>query len=358
MFNHGDQFNPIPTFWRQRSRIPGRARPALAKFRRAGNAHLQSRVIGVRPVLVSFATNFCMASAPITPLPPSLGFSYTPSSIVAVGPPFIQVNGYTTVGDPITGPRNRYENAFDYSGSLSWVHGRHELKFGGRIPASPDQCPARHRHQRLLRLRSFPGRAECVRQFLVRPAHLFLQGRGDFSRGIRGNGLNGYAQDTYRVKQRLTLNLGLRYELPFPYTEIQNRQTLYIPGRQSTVLPDAPAGLLYPGDAGVPAGLIPDIQERLRSARRLRLGSHRQRQVAGHFGLRYLLGAVLHRPGRPAAIAHQRATVPADGAGQRSDFGNPSRPSFQRQSASSGRVRNSLHQPHLDSKLPLPYAQD
>ena len=63
--------------------------------------------------------------------PSDLGFSYQPSLDVAIGPPFIQVNGYTTVGDPITGPRNTYENAYDYNGSLSWVHGRHELKFGG-----------------------------------------------------------------------------------------------------------------------------------------------------------------------------------------------------------------------------------
>src|SRR5579859_346097 len=83
------------------------------------------------------------------------------------------------------------------------------------------------------------------------------QGRGDFSRGIRGWSLNGYGQDTYKVSRRVTLNYGLRYELPTPYTEIHNRQTLWIPGRQSTVMPSAPADLLYPGDKGVPAGLIP-----------------------------------------------------------------------------------------------------
>src|SRR5258707_13546273 len=60
-----------------------------------------------------------------------LGFGYQPSLDVAIGPPFIQVNGYTNIGDPITGPRNTYEDAYDYSGALSWVHGRHDVKFGG-----------------------------------------------------------------------------------------------------------------------------------------------------------------------------------------------------------------------------------
>ncbi|HEV3511453.1 MAG TPA: carboxypeptidase regulatory-like domain-containing protein [Candidatus Sulfotelmatobacter sp.] len=189
--------------------------------------------------------------------PASLGFQYSPSLAVAQGPPFIQVNGYTTVGDPITGPRNTYENAYDYSGSVSWIRGRHELKFGGGY---------QHLNVNVLQGIAtngffvfdpgFPIVGDGFAALLFGQPVFFLQGRGDFSRGIRGNSLNGYAQDTYKVTSRLTLNFGLRYELPFPYTEIHNRQTLWIPGRQSTVMPNAPAGLLYPGDAGVPAGLI------------------------------------------------------------------------------------------------------
>lgn len=188
--------------------------------------------------------------------PSSLGFTYQPSLAVATGPPFIEVNGYTTVGDPITGPRNSFENAYDYSGSLSWVRGRHDLKFGGGFE---------HLHVNVLQgiatngffvVAPFPV-TDAFASFLIGQPVFFLQGRGDFSRGINGKSLNGYVQDSYKATPRLTLNVGLRYELPFPYTEIKNRQTLWIPGRQSTVMPNAPTGLLYPGDKGVPAGLIP-----------------------------------------------------------------------------------------------------
>ncbi len=194
--------------------------------------------------------------------PGSFGFQYSPSLEGAVGPPFIQVNGYTTVGDPITGPRNTYENAYDYSGSLSWIRGRHELKFGGG-----------YQHLNVNALQGiatngffvfdpgFPIAGDGFAAFLFGQPVFFLQGRGDFSRGIRGNALNGYAQDSYKVTSRLTLNYGLRYDLPFPYTEIHNRQSLWIPGRQSVVMPNAPAGLLYPGDSGVPAGLIPTFKK-------------------------------------------------------------------------------------------------
>jgi hypothetical protein len=187
--------------------------------------------------------------------PSTLGFQYTPSLDAATGPPFIQVNGYATVGDPITGPRNTYEDVFDYSASLSWVRGKHELKFGGG-----------YQHQRINVLQGiatngffvfvpFPV-TDAFASFLTGQPVVFLQGIGDFSRGIRGNSANWYVQDTYKVTSRLTVNAGLRYELPEPYTEIHNRMTLFEPGKQSQILPNAPAGLLYPGDHGVPAGLI------------------------------------------------------------------------------------------------------
>ena len=192
--------------------------------------------------------------------PSDLGFQYDPSLAIAQGPPFMQVSGYTTVGDPITGPRNTYENAYDYTDSLSWVRGKHEFKFGGGF---------QHLHVNALQgiatngffvFAPFPL-TDAFASFLIGQPVFFLQGRGDFSRGIDGKSLNAYVQDTYKVSSRLTVNLGLRYELPFPYTEAKNRQTLWIPGRQSTVFPTAPAGLLYPGDAGVSRGLIPTFKK-------------------------------------------------------------------------------------------------
>jgi hypothetical protein len=98
---------------------------------------------------------------------------------------------------------------------------------------------------------------DAFASFLVGQPIVFLQGIGDFSRGIRGNNANWYVQDTYKVSSRFTINAGVRYELPRPYTEIHNRLSLFEPGKKSQVMPTAPAGLLYPGDPGVPAGLIP-----------------------------------------------------------------------------------------------------
>ncbi|MGB8534883.1 MAG: carboxypeptidase regulatory-like domain-containing protein [Acidobacteriaceae bacterium] len=189
-------------------------------------------------------------------LPSSLGFQYTPSLDIAAGPPFVQVNGYTTVGDPITGPRNTYENVFDFSASLSWVHGRHELKFGGGYQRQQINVLQGIATNGFFVFSPFPI-TDAFASFLTGQPVVFLQGIGDFSRGIRGNNAYGYVQDTYKVSSHFTINAGLRYELPEPYTEIHQRQSLFEPGKKSRVLPNAPVGLVYPGDPGVPAGLIP-----------------------------------------------------------------------------------------------------
>ena len=188
--------------------------------------------------------------------PSDLGFEYEPTLASAAGPPFIQVGGYASVGDPITGPRNTFQNTFDASGSLSWIHGRHELKFGGGYRRDKINALQGIASNGFFVFSTFPY-SDGFASFLSGNPVVFLQGGGDFSREIRERAFDAYAQDNYRITSNLTLNLGLRYELPFPATENKNRMNLFVPGAQSQVIPNAPPGLLYPGDPGVPAGLIP-----------------------------------------------------------------------------------------------------
>lgn len=254
-FSDGSRLDPVSTAGAD---VPGFP---VAEDHRAQNFVAQEThtfsptAIGV--FRFSFLRNKFLFNQSVNHTPPSsLGFLYEPSLDVATGPPFIQVNGYSSIGDPITGPRNTYQNSFDYSGSLTWIRGSHELKFGGGYSHLQINAMQGIATNGFFVFAPFPV-TNAFASFLVGQPVFFLQGRGDFARGIRGKGLNAYVQDTFKVTPRLTLNLGLRYELPFPYTEIHNRQSLWVPGAQSQVMPSAPAGLLYPGDPNVPEGLIP-----------------------------------------------------------------------------------------------------
>ncbi len=66
-----------------------------------------------------------------------------------------------------------------------------------------------------------------------------------------------YAQDSWRMSARVTLNYGLRWEPFFPQQLVngavyQFDQTRFNQNVHSTVFPNAPAGLYFPGDSGFP----------------------------------------------------------------------------------------------------------
>ncbi len=64
-----------------------------------------------------------------------------------------------------------------------------------------------------------------------------------------------FIEDSYKIHPRLTVNYGLRYEPFIPFDQKGGRHTTWVPGVQSTVVPDAPKGILFPGDPGIPARL-------------------------------------------------------------------------------------------------------
>jgi hypothetical protein len=67
---------------------------------------------------------------------------------------------------------------------------------------------------------------------------------------------SAYVQDDYRVHPRVTLNLGVRYDVQMPLTDPLDRKLTFVPGARSQVAPNAPEGLLFPGDPGVGRGIV------------------------------------------------------------------------------------------------------
>ena len=287
--------------------------------------------------------------------PPSdLGFQYEPTLPEAAGPPFVQVAGYAAVGDPITGPRNTYQNTFDVSGSLSWIRSRHEMKFGGGFRRDQINALQGIASNGFFVFSTFPF-SDGFASFLSGEPVFFLQGGGDLLRHIRGKALNFYGQDTFKVTSHLTLNAGLRWDLPFPNTELQNRQNLFVPGAQSKVLPTAPAGLLYPGDPGVPAGLIP--MKKTAFAPRVGLAwdptGNGKWLVSAAYGIFYEpyytgQGGPLQDPiSAPPYLQTPQATFPVN-------FADP----FNGTNPFDGRFATPMTLLVLSPKLKLPYAQD
>ncbi|MGH9203475.1 MAG: hypothetical protein ACRD2A_19810, partial [Vicinamibacterales bacterium] len=64
----------------------------------------------------------------------------------------------------------------------------------------------------------------------------------------------GYDQDEFRPRSNLTISAGVRYEVAQPFVDVNDALNAFRPGQQSQRFPQAPLGLVYPGDPGVPRG--------------------------------------------------------------------------------------------------------
>jgi len=185
-----------------------------------------------------------------------LGFQYQPTLGLNEGVPYLIVSGYASLGNPIVGPQNTYQNDFQGSYSVAMTRGRHSLKFGADLDRQQINVVFGIATSGFFVFAPFPI-SDSFASFLVGQSVQFFQGGGQFDRGLRKWVGAGYAQDEFRVSPHLTLNFGLRYEVNTPYTEIRDRLNAWAPGQKSSVYPNAPAGLLFPADPGVPDGIAP-----------------------------------------------------------------------------------------------------
>jgi len=165
----------------------------------------------------------------------------------------INVSGFFSIGD---NPKARFtRNNWSLNNDLHWTKGDHTMGFGVHAEISRMDIDSQYQEPGAFTFTADTTN-NAIASFMLGYLRTLTQGSGQFFNN-RNQFLGLYAADSYRISRRLTLNYGLRWEPFFPWKELKHRITQFNPaayyaGTVSSVYTNAPPGLLFPGDAGMP----------------------------------------------------------------------------------------------------------
>lgn len=150
---------------------------------------------------------------------------------------------------------NNY-HSYQIREDLSWTHGRHSLRFGGQYMFNIKNQELFGNSQGNFSFNggyTGAGFADFLLGYAASYNELAVQDSGDW----HTNTIAFYAQDDWRVNNRLTVNLGLRWEgIPHTY-EVNNRMSNFYPQlyNQADAAVLLPNGNISPTSPGLAPGL-------------------------------------------------------------------------------------------------------
>ena len=187
--------------------------------------------------------------------------------------PYLNVNitgGYFAVQSTATAIFGR--NDYNLNDVLNWVKGKHNFAFGGHVELSKFDATNINAGDGNFSFAPVENRIgsttydypNSLANFQMGFLSAFTQGNTQLVND-RANFPAIFAQDTWRVTPRLTLDYGVRWEMFEPWADHHNKQTFFNPSRYiadkgtpqydlSTFAgtPGLPAGMVLSGDPGYP----------------------------------------------------------------------------------------------------------
>ena len=200
-----------------------------------------NKTINDRP-LPEYFTATDLGSKVYSPLPGYVGVNVTG-------------NGFA-VGSGGTNPGYFNSDGFQIADDVDIVKGNHQLAFGGNWIRTKIETQNNRPTNGAF---TFNGQATglSLADFMMGAlSGGFLQGNPVFDNDDHDY-IGAYVQDDWRVRPNLSLNVGIRWE---PFIPLRNtdswashfERSRFDQGLKSKVYPQAPAGLIFPGDDGYP----------------------------------------------------------------------------------------------------------
>ena len=159
-----------------------------------------------------------------------------------------------TIGVDVTG-ETQVNNTYSWSDSLSHVMGKHTLKLGGSFHLDQINIVSDSINNGSFVFQGTETGSDFA-DYLLGVASTYEQGDArPFY--LRNKYIGAFVQDSWQVRSNLVLSYGLRWDVLPPWREKYNQLQTFVPGEQSKVYPDAPQGIVFPGDPGIPPTLSP-----------------------------------------------------------------------------------------------------
>jgi hypothetical protein len=198
-----------------------------------------------------------VATEPATPIAPSsVGFNINPQLTSGQSLPEININGAYSfaIGFTTNGPQPRKDQTRELTDNFSKVIGKHAIKAGFDFRRFDVWNPFSGNNNGAFTYsaKGAFSTGDAGADFLLGIPDSYSQGSGGLIIG-RSYEYYTYVQDQWKARPNLTLTIGTGWQVDTPLANQQfggKDVTCFRPGQQSTVFPNAPQDMLYPGDHG------------------------------------------------------------------------------------------------------------
>ena len=137
--------------------------------------------------------------------------------------PTLKVTGYMSLGDAESEPVVYTENVYDTEDTLTWNHGKHTVKAGGSMMRTQYFQPTNTEFSgafsfdgkdsgKIVATGATKNQGNAFAEFLRGSASSIDIRQGTVVNHLFQQDYAGFAQDDYKILDKLTVNLGLRYE--------------------------------------------------------------------------------------------------------------------------------------------------
>ena len=177
---------------------------------------------------------------------PDLGLPVISPNPRDAGLSFITVTGLSPLGDEGNNPQNSVTNVYQILDTASYVRGSHLIKFGADLRFAQQNAFRDVESRGRLQFSPFAQiSGNALADLLLGFPLLTSVARVDNPQHLRTQSYNFFFNDSFRIKPRLTLTAGLRYEYNSPPVDAQDRANVYDIASRS---------LVRVGRNGVPRG--------------------------------------------------------------------------------------------------------